>query len=420
MKNNTQTSSCNIAFVDPYSSTHYLASHVKAAGIKITAIYTGNLDNLQDPKNYISIHPEYFDHVLYLPNNDALPALIETLKTLQIERVYYGSEKSVNITDQIANKLSVAFANSGATSEDRYNKFAMQEALRTHDIPAVKQMKIQDKKMTKQQEQELSTWSFPVFIKPVNDAAFLGARACSSLQEIKDFLPEQADRNVFDNPLTDFVVQEFLEGAEYFVDTFSSQGKHYISGVQKYHRIFFQNVRLPVYAGTVSPETEEYKVCVKYVEQVLTAVGFKNGLAHTEIMLTKNGPFLLEVNPRISGASGTNIELFQLCGYPTQVDFLIADCLGQVFPAPKQLLYGRKLCLQNYKKRIISDLNWALLETLPSFKKAYMLKTPGTEVSLPASLFDIIAFVFLVHPDKKILEADCAQVLAWESSLQLF
>lgn len=39
----------------------------------------------------------------------------------------------------------------------------------------------------------------------------------------------------------------------------------------------------------------------QFVEQALKAVGFNHGIAHTEVMLTANGPLIVEINPRTAG-----------------------------------------------------------------------------------------------------------------------
>lgn len=405
----------HIAFVDPFSSGKYLATVLRATGITISAIYTTN--ELQN--NYLSFQSELFDHTFFLENLSELPDLIAKLRTFNVNRIYYGSESSVSIADQLAHAVSPKIANAIDTSAARCDKYEMQEMLRKVGIPCVKQIKIQ-KQLNAEQKKELASWTFPVIVKPSNNFGSLGVQVCASINEIELYLQAQFNVNGYGQAIEFFVLQEFLQGDEYFVDTFSHQGEHIVSGAQAYKRILFEQRPLCLYSEVVSPDSKEAVACIQYVKQTLSAVGLNNGLAHTEVMLTKNGPYLIEVNPRISGASGFNNKLFAACGYPTQIDLLIASCQASAMPQIKDTCYGRKVYLYNFKEQAIGELNLALLQELASFQEGIMIKAPGTMVPVPKSLADTVAFVLLAHTDPNQVERDFNQILAWEKNLALF
>ena len=46
---------------------------------------------------------------------------------------------------------------------------------------------------------------------------------------------------------------------------------------------------------------DKRKLLTTYVTDVLKAVDFKNGIAHTEVKLTPSGPKIVEINPRVPG-----------------------------------------------------------------------------------------------------------------------
>lgn len=404
----------HLLFVDPFSSAHFLATKLKSAGIRVSAIYT-----LSNTNNYLSMHPELFDQVYYLNQVKDLPELIKTLSSQNIDRVYYGSETSVAITDYLANILCPAHANSPATANYRTDKYEMQEALRQAGIPSVKQIKVTGA-LTAEQEAELSTWDFPVILKPVNNAGSNGVECCDTVDHIKFCLSKQDKINVFGLEVNEYVIQEYLQGEEYIIDTFSIQGQHHLSGVLRTCRSLFQGKLICLYSETVSQYTDDAIACIEYVKKCLTAVGLENGFGHTEVMMTDKGPYLIEVNPRISGACGYVNKLFQACGYYAQIDLLIASCQGIPVSEPQNPLYGRRVCLQNYEERVISDLNLPLLDSLPSFVETTMLKQPGTLATAPQSLTDTVAFLLLAHEKPQQVLEDYQRLIHWEQNLQLF
>lgn len=405
----------HILFVDPFASAKFLATSLRNAGVTTSVVYT--MTKLQN--DYLNLHPEMFDHAWYLNDVAELPALIQDLKAKNVTRVYYGCEMSIALADQIANAVCPRYANDTATTTYRLDKFEMQEALRLAGLPHIKQIKTTNA-LTAEQEKLLASWEFPVIVKPVNCNGSLGVECCHSIEEVKAQLLKQANTNLFGQAVDTYLVQEYLKGTEYIVDTFSVEGQHQLSGTLRTCRSLYESNPICLYSEYVSPDETNSKLCVEYTKNVLTALGLKNGFAHTEVMLTDRGPILIEVNPRISGAHGYVNKLFQACGAPAQVDLLIQSCRNQTMPPVKKGSYGRRVCLQNYVKRHIKDLNLSLLKKLPSFVEANMMKAPGSLLTKPKSLIDTVAFVLLAHPDHAQVEKDHAQLLDWEKGLQLF
>ncbi len=340
-----------------------------------------------------------------------------------VTRIYYGSELSVPLADQLAKQVCPQWANEESTSLCRSDKYAMQEALNVAGLPSVKQIKM-PLVLSSDDEKKLQELEFPVVIKPINHGGAFGVTICHNREQVENALKELTVNNLYNYKTEHFLAQECLIGQEYFIDTFSEKGKHWISGIQRYQRDLTSGSPINRYAEMIDPEELSAKICIEYVLEVLSALGLQNGFAHTEVMLTANGPRLIEVNPRISGAHGTSNKLFQLCGFSSQVALLVASCQNQLVSPQSSVSkgqYGRKVYLQNREEqRKLQPLNKELLATLPSFVEATMLKTPGMCVSLPKTLMDTIAFVLLVNKDDKQLIADHQKITEWESAGELF
>lgn len=401
----------HIVFVDPFSSTQFLADSLRAASIKVSAVYTKN------PRDgYIAQRPELFDDCFNFKSHHDISELAKDLIAAGVTRVYYGSELSVPFADKLTNLVCPQWANDETTSLYRCDKYQMQEALKIAGLPSVNQTKMSPV-LSEKEEKILENAIFPVVVKPVNHGAAFGVSICHNLEQTRNALQSLAADNPFDYSNEHCLIQEHLMGEEYFIDTFSENGKHHISGVQRYQRDLINGRPISRYAEIIDPENNAAQICIEYVLKSLSAVGLKNGFAHTEVMLTANGPRLIEVNPRISGAYGTSNKLFQYCGFPSQVALLIDS--SQKGSTDKY--YGRKVYLQNQKEQHpLKPLNTELLATLPSFIEALMLKKPGTIVSLPQSLIDTVAFVLLVNKNEQQLLKDYQKIIEWEKAELLF
>jgi len=98
------------------------------------------------------------------------------------------------------------------------------------------------------------------------------------------------------------IIQELAIGTEYAVGTVSADGKHYLVHLIKYNKTaagdrktVFDHVEFVPYDKDILGDLWDY------TKNVLDALGVRWGATHTEIMLTKNGPRLIESSPRMIG-----------------------------------------------------------------------------------------------------------------------
>jgi len=99
-------------------------------------------------------------------------------------------------------------------------------------------------------------------------------------------------------------VEEFLDGPEFSIVTFSCNGRHIVFGVtQKVN--YGESMANPyLETGHVVPaEISESMLneIEEYIVGLLNALGLRDGPAHSEIRITSNGPRLIETHPRIGG-----------------------------------------------------------------------------------------------------------------------
>lgn len=186
-----------------------------------------------------------------------------------------------------------------------------------------------------------------------------------------------------------------------------------------------------VYFGClpVDPESIEARILIPYVRRVLDALDIKNGPSHAEVMMTNDGPCLVEMNCRAHGGDGNWRPLCRaLTGGYSQVESTVDAYLeSRQFmitpdkpPSPFKS-HGQEVILVSYSRGTVkSTPGFEEIKKLPSF---YYLETgvrPGSKVDYTIDLFTGIGSVILVHDDKEVLDRDIKRIREMEKENLLF
>jgi biotin carboxylase len=127
-----------------------------------------------------------------------------------------------------------------------------------------------------------------------------------------------------------FLLEQRLRGRLLGCDVFSDGGEHRVLGVHE--KLLYAEPSFAIRGGTFLPAGAASLPAElqAYVTSVLDAVEFDCGASHVEVMLTKDGPRLVEVNPRLVGST-----ISRLAGLGTGRSLhadLIALHLGEGLP----------------------------------------------------------------------------------------
>lgn len=411
--------------LNPFVAGNYLANNLKNKGISSVAL-------LSDPSQTVGISPnnfqvENFTSVISIQNlNEA--EIAEKIKPLAPYVIMAGSEYCCASADSLAFKLSPQFANSPHDSDARTDKMRMQEAIGRSGIPSIASHLITLTTSHEQLKILLKDWQWPVIVKPNQTSGTFGLKICHTLSEIEQQL--QALQGVTyllsSGPIQSILLQEFLRGEEYCMDTCSYQGQHRLVSLGYYKKILRNDIPVYRYIELRDFNNEKGQILSTYLKQVLNATGINSGLAHTEIMLTNRGPRLIEVNPRISGCYGLLNLLAKKAYLNDQISFLAKaiqypkDFLTEVDALPRLHKHARLIILHCFENRKISDLNVSLLNQLSSYAGHLSLKKAGQLISGQATLDDAVALVQLVHTDAEVIAADSEQIFHHEANKELF
>ena len=120
------------------------------------------------------------------------------------------------------------------------------------------------------------------------------------LSPLDDFLPQELDYGLGVKANDRLLVEAYMQGKFIGCDTMTINGQHYFLGINEK-----QMFPVPSFAirGSCFPSQRFDEERIRdYVFSILNAVEFDWGMAHIELMVTENGPMLVEVNPRLVGA----------------------------------------------------------------------------------------------------------------------
>lgn len=163
---------------------------------------------------------------------------------------------------------------------------------------------------------------YPVIVKPVFGAASAGVKKIFSFSELQSQIKQILRYNLTTlanegKVRSGFIIEQFVTGAEYSVDTIWVNGKPILSGILSKStpkepdfpdRLYFTDTEL------------DYETRAKILEETykgISAAGVKNGCTHTEVRVMDGKVFLIEAALR-PGAGGA---LYRILTESTEIDF---------------------------------------------------------------------------------------------------
>ncbi|WP_331446415.1 pyridoxal-phosphate dependent enzyme [Streptomyces xanthochromogenes] len=144
----------------------------------------------------------------------------------------------------------------------------------------------------------------PCVVKPSDDSGSNNVKLCADVDEAREMVSRilAVRTNVRGQAAARTVlVEEFVQGDEYSVETFTHDGVTTCIGVTAKSVTAGPHF---VETGHVFPAPLPTGAAAELAETViaaLDAVGWRSGPAHTEVKLTASGPRILEINPRLAG-----------------------------------------------------------------------------------------------------------------------
>ena len=326
--------------VDLWTCSHFLLDAFRALGVDVVQVKS-------DPE--LPAFGAGMDYLATVTGADPAALAAELTRYCPIA-VLAGQETDVLLADALSERLGLP-SNGTQLSSARRNKYDMAEALRAAGVRCAEQFKSAS-------AEEVVAWAesagrYPVVVKPLASAATDSVAICAGAEQVRTAAESiLGTRTIWGEANDEVLIQSYLDGTEYVVDMVSWQGRRYTCGVWEYrkrrvgvHNIYDYEVLLPAGDSRV-PEL------LRYVDTALRALGIEYGPTHAEVILTPDGPALVEVGARTAG----NLS-------PTFHD----HCLGANQAALTALAYARpEEFLDRYAGRCYTALHQAWVYNTPT------------------------------------------------------
>merc|ERR1719499_1227886 len=173
----------------------------------------------------------------------------------------------------------------------------------------------------------------------------------------------------------------------------------------------------------VDAESKEAKILIKYILGVLSALKLDNGPTHGEVMMTMDGPCLVEMNCRSHGWDGAWVPLARKltggyaqpeCAVDSHTDAAAFAKLPSIYPSPFKAAGQNVMLVSFFAGTVRATPGYEKMRMMPSFVALQTGVTVGTKVELTVDLFTAVGVLVLANTDKRQLEADLAEVRKME------
>jgi len=327
-----------------------------------------------------------------------------------------GAETGVLLSDQLIDAFGTR-GNRLRSSLARRNKYLMAEQIRSKGIRAVEQVIATEwEQIADFLQTHTSNEAFEIIVKPNDSAGSDDVFLCKTTDEVqKAFKKIHGSTNALGLTNSGVLVQEYLRGPEFVIDTISFNGKHKCTAIWEYHKAEANgqfNVYFGMSARAAKPGSPE-EAMVKYIFQVLDALEFTNGPGHAEVKWTETGPCLVEVGSRCAGGSGSWVPLAKLAYGYTQVEMAVATFTNPrliygIPEYPVELTQNVSNCdLVAYETGVITSLpGLVLARNLSSFFKENLYVKKDGVVVPTVDCFTMPGCIQLAHKDESVVKAD--------------
>ncbi|KAF0700666.1 Aste57867_8844 [Aphanomyces stellatus] len=415
-----------VAVVDPFSTGLCLAQDVMARGYACIAVYSETEQVFADWMATLSgdVRASFAGEVFHDGADDSEEEMDRIVGEVlafgyHVVGVIVGAEPGVKLCDRLSERMHVV-TNGSAGSEGRRNKYVMGETIRAAGMRAVKQcLAATYEEAAAFVTTVLKPSPFKVIVKPVDSAGSDDVTLCKSLDDVQTCFRNVIGKiNHLGIENHALLVQEYLEGTEYVVDTVSRAGEHKVVAVWEYDKRSANGAAF-VYYGALLREAKGDVVLsiVNYVFKVLDALSINNGPGHAEVKFVRGEPCLIEIGARCHGREGTDMPILDRCqGYNqvgATVDAYFDKAAFDALPKmPTQLMaHGIKTTLVSYEHGVLHSMpGLSEIEAMASYVDKKIRHTEGVKMAPTIDMFTTPGCVLQVHEDSNVLTQDYERI----------
>lgn len=261
---------------------------------------------------------KYADLALTISTNDK-EAVLAVAKKCAINGILTTSDYPVNVVAYVARELSLP-AMSVKVAEICTNKYLQRK------IFSENQINCPFYKLVTELSDLTGLEDFPYIIKPVDSSASRGVKKVNNPDELVDYFPTAAAFSKNGK----VIVEKFLEGREYSVETLSQNGQTSIIAITgkitrgEEYGFFVEDAHII----PADLSDEEINLIKKEVLKAISVIGIDNCPTHTEIKLNEQGACIIEIACRLGGDNITS-DLVPLATGVDMLENLIRLSVGE-------------------------------------------------------------------------------------------
>lgn len=400
-----------VAIVDAYSSGHLLPHWFRSNGFDSIHVASSNFVQRKHAKSYRPA--DFCDEILYAGD---LRATAEALRRRGVTAVIAGSETGVLLADLLASSIPGVPTNGVGKSPARRDKSLLSASLLQAGLSAVPEERVTSAAAAASSAAALGAW--PLVVKPTSSAGGDGVTLCADEHQLRDAVDAIiGSTNKIGVKNEAAVVQKYLQGDVFSVNTVSCYGKHYVTNIWQYKKsgfLYDHEFLIPAEGATQDKLTA-------YAFDALDALEIRFGPAHIEMINTETGPIIVDFGARLHGCDSPSIN--RECTGVGQ-DELTADA----FTAPAEFMRKTAAPYRIYKhlmtvdfispvSGIVTSLEpFDAIKRLPSYHLLRLDVTMGDRIDRTVDLFTSPGLVELIHRDQEQLRKDLVTIRSLESS----
>jgi ATP-grasp domain/L-amino acid ligase C-terminal domain 2 len=394
-----------VVLVDPVLNGAPFKAACAAAGLPCVSVYT------IDPPVLTEMDPEHAagDALsVYGSDPDDVAAWVEAAVGTVLA-VVPATEPGVLVANLLADRWGLP-GNPAATAPARRDKRAMRRLARERGLRVPRFEVAADAGGAGRAARRIG---LPVIVKPATGAGSHNVFLVADPADLRRV--GAADRHdLFGGGIDEWLVEEYVRGNEFAVNTFSAGGRHTVLDVWEYQLPTAADYDNPYWDFVqVDPSLPAARTVTAFAERVLEAFEVRVGPCHIEVKLDPTGrPVLIELGARLPGAG---IPLL----WERHSDFrpyaeTLAACLGRPAADRVPTFDGRiGICFIRHEGPPGVLRGWRGLDevrALPGVDEVITFAEPGELVEPTTSLGTELAKVRLCAPGDAELSALVARV----------
>ncbi|NET73439.1 MAG: ATP-grasp domain-containing protein [Sphaerospermopsis sp. SIO1G2] len=391
--------------VDGYSTGRFLPLEFKKYGINCVHVQsTRDIPQFFKP----SFHANHFiDSIIYERD---IEKILQSLSKFDIAFVIPGCDLGVELADVLSEKLGLP-SNGTKYSSARRNKFEMGEVIRDFGIRAVNQIKSANLEEILSWVKDTQEW--PVVLKPTSSVCTDNVIFCDCEDDvISAFKRIVGNINACGIKNNEVLAQEFLSGTEYIVNTVSVAGEHYVTDIWQYGKLDMPGYsKIYDFLEILPLDGRVQKELSKYTKQVLDALRIQFGACHSEVMMTDNGPVLIETNARLMGVIIPEVVSKAIQSNHVEQTVksyvepeIFKTIINQPLSERKNLLIVILISEIEGKIKSISHID--KIRNLPSFCDMKLQLEKDKPIKKTVDLVSSPGYIFLVHENPEVIQQD--------------